>query len=29
MLRQPEALRWHVVLGPGDARVYVIDKIEK
>jgi hypothetical protein len=29
MLRQPGALRWHVILGPGDARVYIIDKIEK
>jgi hypothetical protein len=29
MLRQPDAVRWHVVLGPGDVRVYAIDKIEK
>ncbi len=26
MLRQPTGVRWHVVFGPGDARVYVIDK---
>jgi len=29
MFRQPEAVRWHVQLGPGDVRVYAIDKIEK
>jgi len=28
MLRQPTGARWHVVLGPGDVRVYVIGKIE-
>lgn len=28
MLRQPTGVRWHVVLGPGDVRVYVIGKIE-
>lgn len=26
MLRQPDAIRWHVVLGSGDFRVYLIDK---
>ena len=29
MLRQPAAIRWHVVLGPGDVRVYAIDKVER
>ncbi|NQW03184.1 MAG: hypothetical protein HQ485_04070 [Acidobacteria bacterium] len=29
MLRQPSAVRWHVVLGPGDVRLYAISKIEK
>ena len=28
MLRRPTDVRWHVVLGPGDVRVYVIGKIE-
>jgi len=28
MLRQATGPRWHVVLGPGDARVYAIGKIE-
>ena len=28
MLRQPNGPRWHVVLGPGDVRVYAIGKIE-
>lgn len=28
MLRRPTDIRWHVVLGPGDVRVYVIGKIE-
>jgi hypothetical protein len=28
MLRQATGPRWHVVLGPGDVRVYVISKIE-
>ncbi len=29
MLRQPESVRWHVLLGPGDVRVLAIDKIER
>lgn len=29
MLRQPAGPRWHVVLGPGDARLYAIGKIER
>lgn len=28
MLRQPDGPRWHIVLGPGDVRVYAIGKIE-
>lgn len=28
MLRQPTGARWHIVLGPGDVRVYAIGKIE-
>jgi hypothetical protein len=28
MPRRPTDVRWHVVLGPGDVRVYVIGKIE-
>ncbi|MEO6223681.1 MAG: hypothetical protein ABIP90_10540 [Vicinamibacterales bacterium] len=28
MLREPTGPRWHVVLGPGDVRVYAIGKIE-
>lgn len=28
MLRQPTGPRWHIVLGPGDVRVYAIGKIE-
>lgn len=28
MLRQPTGPRWHVVLGPGDVRVYAIGKVE-
>jgi hypothetical protein len=28
MLRQASGPRWHVVLGPGDVRVYVIGKVE-
>jgi hypothetical protein len=28
MLRQTTGPRWHIVLGPGDVRVYVIGKIE-
>ena len=29
MLRQDDAIRWHLVLGPGDVRVYAINKIER
>jgi hypothetical protein len=28
MLRRPTDVRWHVVLGPGDVRIYVINKTE-
>src|SRR5688572_28076967 len=28
MLKQPTGPRWHIVLGPGDVRVYAIGKIE-
>ena len=28
MLRQPTGARWHIVLGPGDVRLYAIGKIE-
>jgi hypothetical protein len=29
MSSRPTGARWHVVIGPGDARVYVIDKVQK
>lgn len=29
MSSRPAGARWHVVLGPGDTRVYVIDKVER
>lgn len=28
MLRQPTGPRWHIVLGPGDVRVFAIGKVE-
>jgi hypothetical protein len=28
MLRQPTGPRWHIVLGPGDVRLYAIGKVE-
>lgn len=29
MTSRPTGARWHIILGPGDARVYVIDKMQK
>ena len=28
MLRQPAGPRWHILLGPGDLRIYAIGKVE-